>query len=209
MVAINTDKKERDLQSTAAHRATVDSRSKGSRFKGSRSKGSRFKRSQIGEGAISALVVAVILIGVVSNMPASAIKAALAPTLTPIAVETGLDQFWGMYAPDPPSRLENLEVHVTMADGGDRVWTLPAQYDRVVGVAVSHRWRKLKESLLSEQQIRPQFAHWVVHELTGPSERVSRVQMILRTEVLPPPGTSGPGATGVETIYDEHLAGNP
>ena len=199
MVQLGKDKKERDLQRTAAHRAAVHPLSKGSLFKG----------SQIAEGAISGLIAAVILIGVVSNMPASAIKQALQPTLQPIAVATGLDQFWGMYAPDPPSRLETLDVHVTMADGGDRVWTLPAQYDPVVGVAASHRWRKLKESLLSEQQIRPQFAHWVVHELTGPSERVSRVQMILRTEVLPPPGTSGPGATGVETIYDEHLAGNP
>jgi hypothetical protein len=200
VVEISKDRKERDPQWTAARRAAVHRRPKGSIFKG----------SQIAEGAISALIVAVILIGVVSNMPASAIKQMVAPTLTPIAVGTGLDQFWGMYAPDPPSRLENLEVHVTMADGSDRVWTLPAaQYDRVVGVAASHRWRKLKESLLSELQIRPQFAHWVVHELTLPAERVNRVYLLLRTQALPPPGTSGPGATGVETIYDERLGGNP
>jgi hypothetical protein len=198
VVDISEDKKETDLEWPPPDRAAVNSRSKGSLLQG----------SQIGEGAISALIAAVILIGVVSNMPASAIKQALAPTLTPIAVATGLDQFWGMYAPDPPSRLENLEVHVTMADGSDRVWTLPTQYDRVVGVAASHRWRKLKESLLSEPQIRPQFAHWVVHELTVPAERANRVYMILRAEVLPPPGTRVPGETGAEIIYDEDLARN-
>ncbi|MDT5054626.1 MAG: hypothetical protein QOF66_2992 [Mycobacterium sp.] len=198
MVAIEADKREGDLRPTAAHGATVGRRSRESRFKG----------SQIREGAISALIATVILIGVVSNMPDSAIKAVLAPTLTPIAVGTGLDQFWGMYAPDPPSRLEDLEVHVTMADGGNRVWKLPTQYDRVVGVAVSHRWRKLKESLLSEPQIRPELAHWVVHQLTVPAERPIRVYMILRTEVLTPPGTSGRGATGVDTLYDEDLAAN-
>jgi hypothetical protein len=157
---------------------------------------------------VSALIVAVILIAVVSNMPASAVKQSLAPVLTPIAAATGLDQFWGMYAPDPPSRLENLEAHVTMADGGDRVWVLPTQYDRFVGVAASHRWRKLKESLVSEPAIRPQFAHWVVHQLTGPAERANRVYILMRTEVLPPPGTRDRGATGVEIIYDEILARN-
>ena len=198
MVDVSEVKKERDLGSAAAERAATNPTSEGSLL----------KWSQIREGAISALIAAVLLIGVVSNMPDSAIKQALVPTMTPIAVAAGLDQFWGMYAPDPPSRLENLEVDVTMADGGDRVWTLPTNYDRIVGVAVSHRWRKLKESLLSDPQIRPQIAHWVVHQLTVPAERETRVRLILRTQVLPPPGTSGPGATGAETIYDENLTTN-
>ena len=198
MVYVSEVKKERDLGSAAAERAAANPTSEGSLL----------QWSQIREGAISALIAAVLLIGVVSNMPDSAIKQALVPTMTPIAVAAGLDQFWGMYAPDPPSRLENLEVDVTMADGGDRVWTLPTNYDRIVGVAVSHRWRKLKESLLSDPQIRPQIAHWVVHQLTVPAERETRVRLILRTQVLPPPGTSGPGATGAETIYDENLTTN-
>jgi hypothetical protein len=198
VVDVSEVKKERDLGSAAAERAATNPTSEGSLL----------KWSQIREGAISALIAAVLLIGVVSNMPDSAIKQALVPTMTPIAVAAGLDQFWGMYAPDPPSRLENLEVDVTMADGGDRVWTLPTNYDRIVGVAVSHRWRKLKESLLSDPQIRPQIAHWVVHQLTVPAERETRVRLILRTQVLPPPGTSGPGATGAETIYDENLTTN-
>ena len=198
MVDVSEVKKEKDLGSAAAERAATNPTSEGSLL----------KWSQIREGAISALIAAVLLIGVVSNMPDSAIKQALVPTMTPIAVAAGLDQFWGMYAPDPPSRLENLEVDVTMADGGDRVWTLPTNYDRIVGVAVSHRWRKLKESLLSDPQIRPQIAHWVVHQLTVPAERETRVRLILRTQVLPPPGTSGPGATGAETIYDENLTTN-
>jgi hypothetical protein len=198
VVAIDTNKEEGDLQPTAAHRAAA----------GRGSAEPRFKISQIREGATSALIVTIILIGVVSNMPNSAIKAAVAPALTPIAVGAGLDQFWGMYAPDPPSRLEDLEVHVTMADGDDRVWTLPLKYDRVVGVAVSHRWRKLKESLMSEPQIRPQLAHWVVRQLTVPAERPARVYMPSRTEVLPPPGKRERGATGVDVLYDEDLASN-
>jgi hypothetical protein len=163
----------------------------------------------MGEGAISALIAVIVLIGVVWNMPDSAIKQMLTPVLAPIALGTGLEQGWAMYAPNPPRRLENLEVHVTMATGGDRVWTLPASDDRVLGPVAAHRWRKLKESLFSQPEVRPQLAHWVVRELTGPSERAVRVYMILRTQDLPPPGTSGPGASGVEPLYDEILSGSP
>ena len=166
------------------------------------------KGSLIGEGAISAMIVVILLTAVVWNMPDSAIKRAVQPGLAPIAMGTGLEQWWSMYAPDPPQRLENLEVHVTMADGTDRMWTLPLSDDRVIGIVFSHRWRKLKESLESEPEIRADLAHWVVRQLTEPAEQPDRVYMFLRTEVLPPPGTSGPGATGLDPLYDEKLGGN-
>jgi hypothetical protein len=194
------ERRETDLSWTADDMAAVQPPIKGSV--------SSLDRSPISEGAISALIGVILLIGVVWNMPDSAIKRALVPPLQPIAVSTGLDQYWTMYAPDPPQRLENLEVHVTMADGAERVWTIQPR-DRIVGVAAHHRWRKLKESLQTEPQIRPAWAHWVVRQLTGPSERPVHVRMILKTEVLPPPGVDGRGEAGTETLYDEALAGPP
>lgn len=158
------------------------------------------------EGAVGALLALIVLIAVVSNLPAgSSLKQSLSPVLTPIAMATGLEQYWSMYAPNPPQRLEELEVHVTMADGADRVWKLPLDNDPVVGVAISHRWRKLRETLYSDARSRPALAHWVVDQLTGPSERAVGVQIIVRTERLLAPGQSGRGKTGVETLYKEDL----
>jgi hypothetical protein len=159
------------------------------------------------EGVIGAVVALIVLIAVVSNLPAgSALKQSLSPVLSPIAMATGLEQYWSMYAPNPPQRLEDLEVHVTMADGADRVWALPLDgRDHVVGVAVSHRWRKLRETLYSDPRSRPALAHWVVGQVSGPSERAVGVQIIVRTETLPAPGQSGRGKTGVETLYKEDL----
>jgi hypothetical protein len=167
--------------------------------------GSMVNGSQIAEGIVSGLVALIVFIGAVSNMPGGEIQRLLMPVVKPIAVATGLDQHWSMFAPDPPRRLKHLEVHVTLADGRDRVWTPPPSDGRVVGVASSHRWRKLKQTLVTEAHVRPQFAHWVIGELTEPDERAIRVQIILRTEDLPPPGTSGPGPIGVQTIYDDKL----
>jgi hypothetical protein len=77
--------------------------------------------------------------------------------------------------------------------------------DRVVGVAISHRWRKLRETLYSDARSRPALAHWVVDQVSGPSERAVGVQMIVHTKTLPAPGQSGPVKTGVETLYQEDL----
>jgi hypothetical protein len=158
------------------------------------------------EGVIGAVVALIVLIAVVSNLPAgSSVKQSLEPVLTPIAMATGLEQYWSMYAPNPPQRLEELEVHVLMADGADRVWTLPLDHDPVVGVAVSHRWRKLRETLYGDPRSRPALAHWVIDQVSGPSERAVGVQIIVHTQTLPPPGQSGRGQTGVETLYQEDL----
>ena len=165
-------------------------------------------RRRVHEVAVSGLVALVLLIGVVWNLPSSPIQQTIAAGLQPVALGTGLDQRWQMYAPDPIRRIETVEVHVTMADGGDRMWTNP-RGDPVIGPFTWYRWQKLKENLVRQPAIRADVAHWVVRELTRPGEVVQRVQMILRTEDLMPPGHDAPGAIGTETLYDEHLAGRP
>jgi hypothetical protein len=77
----------------------------------------------------------------------------------------------------------------------------------VFGVPTSHRWRKLKESLLTKPEIRPDFVAWVVRRLTAEGDRPVRVDMMLRTEDMPPPGSDEPGQSAVETLYSEDLAG--
>lgn len=168
--------------------------------------GKRFERSLLGEALISGLVVVVILIGVVWNLPDSHIKRTMTSTLRPIAAATGLQQGWQMYAPEPISALETVEVRVTMADGTDRLWTW-RRGDRLVGPFTWYHWQKLKEQTVREPNTRAGIAHWVVRELTTPAERPVRVQMILRNEVLPPPGQDGPKTARAETLYDEHLSG--
>ncbi|WIM86217.1 hypothetical protein PT015_15005 [Candidatus Mycobacterium wuenschmannii] len=160
---------------------------------------------RIRNAATSALIIVFLLTGVAWNLPDAAITRAIAPILRPIALPLGLDQSWSMYAPNPPRQQENIEVHVTMADGSDRAWTLP-QLNPVLGVELSHRWRKVKETLVTDRQSRADFAHWVVRELSRPGDHPRRVEMILRTESISPPGTNEPRHTGAESLYIESLA---
>lgn len=157
---------------------------------------------------MSTLIIIILLIGVVWNMPTSAVKRTVQPLLTPIALGTGLDQGWQMYAPNPIRQLETVEVHVTMADGSDRMWTNP-RGDVVVGPFAWYRWQKLKENLVREPDLREGVAHWAVRKLTAPTELPTRVTMTLYTQELATPGAEQPQHTGVETLYEQDLFGRP
>ena len=159
------------------------------------------------EIAVSAMIVMIVAIGVLFNLPDAAITRAVSPLLSSIALPLGLDQNWSMYAPNPPRRQEDIEVHVALADGSERAWA-PPRLNPIFGVAFSHRWRRFKESLVTQPQIRPDFVRWVVRELTDPADRPVHVEMLLRTKELPPPGVSEAGRTTVQILYSENLTGS-
>ena len=72
-------------------------------------------------------------------------------------------------------------LHVTMADGEDRVWTMqPGER----GVGWWDRWILLKRSATVDASIRPQLAHWVVRQITKPDERAVNVTLELVRRVL-------------------------
>jgi hypothetical protein len=155
---------------------------------------------------ISALVIVAILIGVVWNLPVSAVKQTAAPTLYPIAAATGLQQSWSMYAPNPLVELENLEVRVSMADGSVRTW-LWRKGDPVIGPFRWYRWQKLKEQLVRQPNGRADFVRWVVREVSEPADRPVRVEMLLHRNALPPPGQAWSSPDTTEVIHSEVLGG--
>ncbi|WP_156662612.1 hypothetical protein [Mycobacterium sp. 1274761.0] len=162
--------------------------------------------SRVREIATSAMIVVILAVVVLFNLPASAITRAMAPVVNSIALPLGLDQNWALFAPRPPTRQDNVEVHVWMASGATRTWTLP-KADPVFGVPAAHRWRKLKETLVTTPNLRPDFVHWAVRSLTPAGDRPVYVEMVLRTVGMPPPGSKATVETGFETLYTEDLAG--
>jgi hypothetical protein len=167
-----------------------------------------FERTTLGEAVISGLVSVILIVGVAWNLPDSAIKRTLMPVLQPVAQSLGLEQSWRMYAPDVIRQMELIEVQVSMGDGSTRTWVNPSG-DKVIGPFTWYHWQKLKENLPRDKMMRADLAHWAVRELTDPSETPVRVQIIMRTRQLPPPGAGSPRSVGVETLYDEYLTGRP
>jgi hypothetical protein len=165
----------------------------------------KFEGSRFGEAALSGLVAVILLAAVVPQLPEAEITRRLTPLFGPIAMATGINQYWGMFSPDPPDRSNKLEVHVTMSDGSDRMWTLRRDDWWIGGVRSTH-WHGAMHAVIGNPQNRERFAQWVVNELTEPSERAVHVQMIVRSAALSPPGGKEP-TTEATTIYDARVVG--
>ena len=166
--------------------------------------GVRFERSAAGECLVSGLVCVVVLIAGAWNLPDSYLKRSLVEALRPVAESTGLQQKWSMYAPDPISVLETIEVRVTMADGGDRTWTFRPG-DPVIASFRWYHWQKLKEQLIRNRDAVPEFAQWAVRELTAPEDRPAHVEVLVRSEPLRTPGDDRPTDITVRTLYSSDL----
>lgn len=161
-----------------------------------RSVKSATKRGRAQQIAISLMVTVLVGTAIVGSLPDSSIKSATAPVLAPLMRLTGLDQSWGVFSPNPPRKLTEVEVHVIMSDGQDRVWRLDA--DRSLP---GYRWRKMKEEVIRRKELRPGLAKYVVREVTGAGERAVRVLMIVQTETLPLPGEGEPKVVR-KLLYD-------
>jgi hypothetical protein len=157
------------------------------------------KPSRFNEVAISLLVGVILLTSILSCIPRSTVKDVVAPVLSPVARATGLDQHWGVFAPNPPRVFAQLEVRVLMSDGEVRVWR-PQEDDSMPGLY----WRKVKEEVIRRKEFRPKLAAWVVRHLTKSGERPTRVVMIADIESMPLPGKGSPERVR-KLIFDAKL----
>lgn len=161
-----------------------------------------------GRAVISTLIVIIVTTGVLWSVPDSAISRQAQPVLEPFGRAAGLDQHWGVFAPNPPSRVQHISVVVTQADGRDVVWNTP-RWDPVVEQYWLSRWGKLQENVIRDPSLRPGFAHWAVSEVAGPAGGATRVRIELRTVPLSPPGGTVTPAASTEILYNEDLARHP
>ena len=160
-----------------------------------------------GQALISAVILVILLIGVAWNSPEGPIVKMARMALTPVAESSGLDQYWNMFAPNPPQRLEMLTVTVITAHGVERVWT--PEHGNVVDQFSWYHWQKLKEHAVLKPRVRRNIAHWLVGRLTTPAERPARVVMTLHIQPLSAPDASDHKSPSNEVIYDEIIGGSP
>ncbi|MDT5152342.1 MAG: hypothetical protein QOI01_4075 [Mycobacterium sp.] len=142
---------------------------------------------------------------VVWSMPDSPIRRGLMPVVEPVNA-IGVNERWSLYAPRLGSRIEELEVDVTMADGSSRIWK-HSPNPRLEKIFLPDRWELMAATALRQQDGRIEFARWVVDRVTGPSDRPVKVVMMFHFKVLAPPGQPSKGSTGTKVLYEEVLTG--
>lgn len=139
----------------------------------------RFERSSLGQLVISAGIVLFLLTEIGTNLPGSAVEREVSEASSWVVRAMGVEQQWGVFAPNPrPSSLD-LEALVTFADGTTATWHLPQGNDLVENLRY-YRWRKWLERVRSDgyPDIWEPTARWIASLYDDRGSPVERVDLI-------------------------------
>lgn len=150
----------------------------------------RFERSRWGRIAISLLVVVVIGLEVATHLPPSALDRAVDEPADQAVRLLGIEQAWGVFAPNPRTTSLGLEARVTFADGSTATWTVPTGA-RVGSNLRYYRWRKWLERARADgyRSIWRPTAQWIASIHAGGPSPVVQVELVrhFRENVLAGP----------------------
>ena len=155
----------------------------------------RLETSPAGRAAISGLI-AVVLLGVtLTHLPASHFKREHDRIMGPFLLATGLDQDWGVFAPDPRRKVIELSGRIVYPGGAVERWHVP-DGDPLIGAYWDYRWRKWAEQLIldTHRGLWPGFAAWVARDRRRREPLPTRVELVRRFYDNLPPGR-GPDRT--------------
>ena len=139
----------------------------------------RFERSSLGQLVISAGIVLFLLCEIGTNLPASSVQREVSETANWVVRAMGVEQEWGVFAPDPRPSTLGLEADVTYEDGTTEVWHLPQGNDLVENLRF-YRWRKWLERVRSDSypEIWLPTARWIASEHEGRGSPVATVDLV-------------------------------
>jgi hypothetical protein len=151
----------------------------------------RLESSAVGRAVISAFAVVTVVALALWNLPDSEIKRKALTVVRPYVTALGLEQNWGVFAPDPRRESLELVARVEYADGTERTLEVP-RGDPFVGEYWDYRWRKWYEWARADayQNLWDPGARWFARVAADEGGTPVRVTLVRRwRESLPP----GPG----------------
>jgi hypothetical protein len=148
----------------------------------------RLEKAPAGRALISVFLLFTVFSLVVWNLPDSEVKRQALGVVRPYVNAVGLDQNWGVFAPDPRRQTTQLFARVTYADGREETWRVPSG-DPVVGEYWDYRWRKWAEWAIADayDHLWQPAAEWFARR-AGEHGEVEKVVLVRRWYDLYPPG---------------------
>jgi hypothetical protein len=165
----------------------------------------RFEGTRAGRYIITAFILVTLVSIAVTILPRSAgIHKKLVPATQPYLNAIGMDQNWGVFAPDPRREVLELRARLGYVNGQTRTWR-PPESDPFIGATHEYRWRKLVEFVTSENYKftwKPMAAFISRQSKLGGRRPVS-VLLERRTREILPPGHTPRFGPWQETAYYE------
>lgn len=174
----------------------------------------RLESSRLGRLAISAFVATTVVAIAIVNLPDSRLQRTLVRADGPYVDALGLDQSWGVFAPDGRQSVIELVATVRYTDGSTAAWRLP-EAGRLLGQYWDYRWRKWAENLITAADNGPAIwrpaALWIARQETRPGKWPAQVTLGARLYDLRAPGdTRGDrGPWRQAQLYTVRFQGRP
>ena len=149
----------------------------------------RLESSAAGRLLISVFLLVTVLALVFWNLPPSELKRQGLRPLAPYVRATGLDQNWGVFAPDPRRQTVELLANIQYADGTRRRWRPPTG-NALFGAYWDYRWRKWYEWTTSDayRQLWDPAAAFIARQEREAGREPVRIELVRRTSDLSAPG---------------------
>lgn len=125
---------------------------------------------------------------VLVNMPDSALKRRLFPTVRPYVTSLGLSQAWNLFSPDPSRRSLAVEARLSFADGSVDTLAVP-EGDPWIGDKRFYRWRKWQRRvrLDANRQLWPATALYIGIPYLVDARRLVSIGLVRRWSETPEP----------------------
>ena len=144
----------------------------------------------VGRAAITGVIIFVLLTLLASNLSDSAIRSWLARLVEPVRNGLGLDQAWGVFAPDPRSTVYDLYGRIRYDDGTTEIWRWP-KGDPFISEYRAYHWQKWAEQVRLDDNSdlwRPA-AEWLARTHDRAGRHPTEITLVRRWYDLNAPGT--------------------
>jgi hypothetical protein len=142
-----------------------------------------------GRAVLSVFLVLTLASVISSVMPESTLQNDLNGVALPYLVATGLDQRWGVFAPNPRQNTAFVSARVEQADGTVTVYLTPG--GKGLSEYWDYRWLKYGErmwTLRTASDERATYARWIVDQDRAAGGHPVRVVLLRHTRESEPPG---------------------
>ena len=150
----------------------------------------RIEASRAGQVVISLVLILLVGSVAISTGQQSAIQREVSEKAGPVLTAVGLDQGWGVFAPDPRPVSFEFFARVTHDDGTTETWNLP-HGSPFLSEYWDYRWRKYMEWLVQDpwaDVTRRNMSAFIARELDDDKRTPKRVVLVRRWRQVRPPG---------------------
>jgi hypothetical protein len=171
----------------------------------------RLESSPAGRAVISVLATATVLALVLWNLPDdSELQQQSTRVVRPFMLASGLNQNWGVFAPDPRRQVLDFVARVEYADGTSDVETIP-RGGRLIGGYWDYRWRKWYEWVRtdSHEELWQPAAVWFAGRAKTEGRQPVRVTLVRRWYDNFPPGDGQDHGPWHEFAFDTYDVPQP